>query len=80
MPLVGTPRNGDRAAAHLGGELHTEMTETANAKHSGSIPRTNPAVAQCIVGGDSSAEERRSLGGACRSFGIAAKASNGAIM
>jgi hypothetical protein len=61
--LVGAPGDGDRAAAHFGRELDAEMAKAADAKNCDRIAGPDPAVAQCIVGRDTGAEQRGGFGG-----------------
>src|SRR5258708_5729709 len=61
--LAGT--GGDRrdAKSHGGGELNAEMPKPANALHSNEVPGLGGRTAQGVVGGQSSAEQRRRVCG-----------------
>src|SRR5512132_519975 len=61
--LITATGDSDCAKSHLRGELHTEMAEAADAENGHEIAWPRPAFAQCVVGGDASAQQRRRLRG-----------------
>src|SRR5208283_4492014 len=61
LVLAACDRN--RMTAHLGRELHTEVTQPADSEYRDAIPGPGAAVTQRIERGDSGAQQRRSLRG-----------------
>ena len=51
--------DGDGVKTHLGGELHAEMAQSANAENRDQIAGRGAAFAQGVEGGDAGAEQRR---------------------
>jgi hypothetical protein len=61
--LVAATCDSDCAKSHLRGKLHAEMAEAADAENGDEITWPRPAFAQCVVGGDAGAQQRRRLRG-----------------
>ena len=61
--LVGAAGEGDRVEAHLGGVLHAEVAETAEAQDRDAVAGAGAAVAERVVGRDAGAEEGAGVGG-----------------
>ncbi len=56
--FVGTPRNSHSAVAAFGRVLHAEMAETTDAEDGDGVAGARTAVAECVVGCNTSAEKR----------------------
>src|SRR2546426_6780807 len=58
LRLFCSPSNRHRVEAHLGGELHSEMTEPTQAKYGDRVWRACTGIAQSIEGRDSGTKQR----------------------